>query len=113
MATTKRAHPTRRIAIGELAVYQVAQHDSREGKATLRSHKLNLRELPELTAKELVDIRNELQMSRAVFAMYLRTNTRTLENWEQGRARPNAQATALIRLVQKHPETVAYLAALS
>ncbi len=27
---------------------------------------------------------------------YLRTNVCTLENWEQGRARPNAQAVILI-----------------
>ncbi|MNU01033.1 Antitoxin igA-2 [compost metagenome] len=52
-------------------------------------------------------------MSRAVFAMYLRTNARTLENWEQGRARPNAQAVTLIRLVEKFPETVEHLAALA
>jgi len=52
-------------------------------------------------------------MSRALFAMYLRTNTRTLENWEQGRASPNAQATALIRLVQKYPETLERLATLA
>ena len=34
-----------------------------------------------------------------VFARYLRTNPRTLENWEQGRAKPNAQAVLLIRMV--------------
>ena len=45
--------------------------------------------------------------------VYLRTNARTLENWEQGRAKPNAQATTLIRLVQKYPETVVHLAALA
>ena len=33
----------------------------------------------------------------------LRTNVRTLENWEQGRAKPNAQAALLINLVKpKH-----------
>ncbi|WP_413469034.1 helix-turn-helix domain-containing protein, partial [Pseudomonas sp. K5] len=36
----------------------------------------------------------------------------TLENWEQGRARPNAQAATLIRLVQAYPQTVQHLAAL-
>jgi putative transcriptional regulator len=35
---------------------------------------------------------------------------RTLENWEQGRARPNAQAALLIRLVRKYPDTVRRLA---
>ena len=52
-----------------------------------------------------------LNLSRAVFAGYLRTNPRTLENWEQGRAKPNAQAALLIRLVEKFPDTVQRLAA--
>lgn len=50
-------------------------------------------------------------LSRPVFASYLRTNPRTLENWEQGRAKPNAQAALLIRLVEKFPDTVQRLAA--
>lgn len=45
--------------------------------------------------------------------MYLRTNTRTLENWEQGRATPNAQATTLMRLVERYPDTVERLASLA
>jgi len=49
-------------------------------------------------------------LSRPVFARYLRTNSRTLENWEQGRAKPNAQAALLIRLVEKYPDTVERLA---
>lgn len=40
-----------------------------------------------------------------MFARYLCTNPRTLENWEQGRARPNAQAALLIRLVERYPDT--------
>ncbi|WP_095163109.1 DNA-binding transcriptional regulator [Pseudomonas sp. Irchel 3F5] len=85
----------------------------RQSKLTLRSHKVQLAELMEVSAEELVAIRERLNMSRAVFAMYLRTNARTLENWEQGRARPNAQAMTLIRLVEKFPETVEHLAALA
>ena len=49
-------------------------------------------------------------MSRALFAVYLRTNVRTLENWEQGRAKPNAQAALLINLVKLFPDTVERLA---
>jgi putative transcriptional regulator len=33
-----------------------------------------------------------------------------LENWEQGRAKPNAQAALLINLVKHYPDTVARLA---
>jgi putative transcriptional regulator len=86
---------------------------ARVGKVTLRSHKVEMNKLPAITARELVEIREHLHLSRPVFAMYLRTNVRTLENWEQGRAKPNAQATTLIRLVQKYPETVGHLAALA
>jgi len=57
-------------------------------------------------------VRERLNLSRGVFAAYLRTNVRTLENWEQGRARPNAQAALLIHLVKPYPDTVQRLAAL-
>jgi putative transcriptional regulator len=33
-----------------------------------------------------------------------------LENWEQGRAKPNAQAALLINLVKRHADTVERLA---
>lgn len=66
--------------------------------------------VPEVTADELVTLRERLKLSRPVFAGYLRTNPRTLENWEQGRAKPNAQAALLIRLVEKFPDTVDRLA---
>ena len=79
----------------------------REGKITLRKRK----PAAAVTAKELVSIRESLKLSRAVFARYLRANERTLENWEQGRAKPNAQAALLIRLVERYPDTVKRLAA--
>jgi len=47
-----------------------------------------------------------------VFARRLRVSTRTLENWEQGRARPNAQAAALILMVRKFPDTLEKLSEL-
>jgi putative transcriptional regulator len=84
----------------------------RVGKITLRHHVVEARPVPELSAADLVDLRKRLNLSRAVFARYLRTNERTLENWEQGRARPNAQAALLIKLVERYPDTVGRLAAI-
>ena len=83
----------------------------RIGKVTLRSIEVEARPVPELTAHELKSIREKHNLSRAVFAHYLRTNPRTLENWEQGRAKPNAQAALLIHLVDRFPDTVKRLAA--
>ena len=79
--------------------------------STLRTHEVELKPAPDVTAEELLALRERLHLSRQVFARYLRTNPRTLENWEQGRAKPNAQAALLIRLVEKFPDTVERLAA--
>jgi len=84
---------------------------AREGKLTLRTHAIKRKPAAAVTAKELVSIRQRLNLSRAVFARYLRANERTLENWEQGRAKPNAQAALLIRLVARYPDTVERLGA--
>ena len=67
---------------------------------------------PRVTPRELIKLRKQLNLSRGVFAVYLRTNVRTLENWEQGRAKPNAQAVLLINLVKLYPDTVQRLASL-
>lgn len=88
-----------------------ALSSAREGKQTLRTHKLEVNPAPDVTAEEVLALRQRLRLSRQVFAHYLRTNPRTLENWEQGRAKPNAQAALLIRLVEKFPDTVERLAA--
>jgi len=66
--------------------------------------------VPEIGAAELTKVREDMKLSRGLFARYLRINVRTLENWEQGRAKPNAQAALLIRLVQRYPDTVRRLA---
>jgi putative transcriptional regulator len=84
--------------------------DERAGKRTLRTHVVKPKPVPEISAVELTKVRENMKLSRSLFARYLRTNVRTLENWEQGRARPNAQAALLIRLVQRYPDTVRRLA---
>lgn len=84
--------------------------EQRVGKRTLRTHAVKMKPAPKITARELARLRQELNLSRGLFAGYLRTNVRTLENWEQGRAKPNAQAALLIRMVQRFPDTVRRLA---
>jgi putative transcriptional regulator len=80
--------------------------ENRAGKRTLRTHAVKMNPLPTVTPAEVSRLRERMNLSRAVFARYLRTNVRTLENWEQGRAEPNAQAALLIRKVQRYPDTV-------
>ena len=101
----------KRDLFAELTEGMTALAESREGKRTLRTHAVEFKPAPTVTPKELIRVRESLNMSRALFAVYLRTNVRTLENWEQGRAKPNAQAALLINLVKLFPDTVERLAA--
>ena len=101
----------KRNLFAEIAEGFEALADERAGKRTLRTHEVDMKPAPNVTAHELLALRERLHLSRPVFARYLRTNPRTLENWEQGRARPNAQAALLIRLVERYPDTVERLAA--
>jgi putative transcriptional regulator len=108
--TAKRA--TRRDLFDELSEGITALAETRQGKRTLRTHAIDYKPAPKVTPKELIRLRERLKLSRALFAVYLRTNVRTLENWEQGRARPNAQAALLINLVKQYPDTIDRLATL-
>lgn len=94
----------------ELAEGFEALTDARLSKRTLRTHEVIVKPVPQVTSVDLLALRERLHLSRPVFAGYLRTNPRTLENWEQGRAKPNAQATLLIKLVEQYPDTVDRLA---
>ena len=102
----------KRNLFAEIAEGFDALAEERAGKRTLRTYEVELKPAPEVSAGELLALRERLHLSRPVFASYLRTNPRTLENWEQGRARPNAQAALLIRLVERFPDTVERLAAI-
>jgi putative transcriptional regulator len=108
--TPKRA--VRRDLFAELSEGVAALAEARQGKRTLRTHALEYKPAPKVTPKELIHLRKSLKLSRALFAVYLRTNVRTLENWEQGRARPNAQAALLIHLVRQYPDTIERLASI-
>jgi putative transcriptional regulator len=103
----------KRDIFGEIMEGVSAMKKHREGKITLRNCKVDVTALPKVDSKLLRDTRRKLRCSRAVFARKLRINERTLEKWEQGRAKPNPQAAALVLLVRKYPDTLARLDALA
>lgn len=86
-----------------------AMKSHREGKTTLRSYKVNASPLPKVDSKFIRETREKFRFSRAVFARRLHINERTLEKWEQGRAKPNPQAAALMLLVRNYPDTLTRL----
>lgn len=97
---------SKRNVFSELREGVAAMKSHREGKLTLRNYKVVPTPLPKLDSKLIRDTRRRLHCSRAVFARKLRINERTLEKWEQGRAKPNPQAAALILLVRRYPDTL-------
>lgn len=76
------------------------------GKITLKNYKVEPAPKPEITPEIIRETRELLHLSRAVFANELHISPRTLEKWEQGRAKPNDQAATLIMLVRKFPDTL-------
>jgi len=97
---------TKRNISRELVDGVAAMKGHREGKLTLRNYKVEPAPLPAVDSKLIRNTRKRLRCSRAVFARKLRINERTLEKWEQGRAKPNPQAAALVLLVRRYPDTL-------
>jgi len=80
--------------------------DHKAGKITLRTYKADKKPRPTISPKLILDTREKLHLSRAVFALKLRVPVRTLEKWEQGETVPNTQAATLILMVRKYPDTL-------
>lgn len=96
----------KRDVFGELMEGVRAMKGHREGKLTLRTYQVRPKPLPKVGPKLIRETREHLRCSRAVFARKLHINERTLEKWEQGRAKPNPQAAALVLLVRRYPDTL-------
>jgi putative transcriptional regulator len=94
----------KRNLFGELMDGVAGMQAQRDGKITLRSYKVEARTLPNFKPKMIKQVRQQFHCSRSVFARKLFTNERTLEKWEQGRTKPNAQAVALLLLAAKFPD---------
>ena len=52
-------------------------------------------------------IRSRLKKSQSEFALMIGVSVATLQNWEQGRRRPEGPARALLRLAEQNPRAVA------
>jgi len=92
---------TKRAIFDELMEGFDALEQARAGKLTLRTTEVEHRPPPTMTAAMVRQIREKLHMSQPVFARKLRTEQRTIKNWEQGIAKPNAQAAILLRLIDR------------
>ena len=60
----------------------------------------------EIDAPEIKMVRKSLSVSQSEFAMMIGVSVRTLQNWEQGRRKPEGPAKALLRVASKNPKAV-------
>jgi len=49
-------------------------------------------------------IRKRLQLSQSTFAGLMGVSLRTIQDWEQGRRKPQGPAKSLLRIAEQHPE---------
>ena len=81
-------------------------------KITLCTTVLEKSEPIVLSPSEVKSILEKLNLSQAVFAHKLHTSVRTYQGWEQGKTKPNPQATLLLRMVDKSPQLLEQMAQL-
>ena len=55
---------------------------------------------------DIKGIRQKLKKSQSEFAMMIGVSISTLQNWEQGRRRPDGPARALLKIAAEKPEAV-------
>lgn len=60
----------------------------------------------EVDAPEIKTVRDSLHVSQSEFALMIGVSVRTLQNWEQGRRKPEGPAKALLRVASRNPKAV-------
>ncbi len=60
----------------------------------------------DLKPMDIKTIRTRLKLSQSQFALMIGVSLATLQNWEQGRRRPEGPAQALLRVAASNPKAV-------
>ena len=60
----------------------------------------------EFNPMDIKSIRNKLHKSQSEFALMIGVSLATLQNWEQGRRKPDGPARALLKVASENPEAV-------
>lgn len=78
-----------------------------DGIREIKAHKAGKKELKSYELKEPSSpqiIREKLKLSQSAFASLMGVSTRTIQDWEQGRRKPQGPARSLLRVAEQHPE---------
>lgn len=72
----------------------------------IRRGQLKPGRVTEFRPEDVRAIRGKLEKSQEEFALMIGVSVATLQNWEQGRRRPEGPARALLRVAAKNPQAV-------
>ena len=75
----------------------------REMGVHLRGDEVKGARVTEIPDPDVREVRQMANVSQSEFAALIGVNLRTLQNWEQKRARPTGPARALLRIVAADP----------
>lgn len=91
---------------GELmqSLNQAVQYSQGE-QISVRTTKLPTPPEP-MSKKDIIELRERLNCSQAVFAHLLNVSIKTLQAWEQGARTPSDVALKLLTIAKHHPEAL-------
>ncbi len=72
----------------------------------IRRGEMKASRVTELAPLDVKSIRQRLRKSQSEFARMIGVSVSTLQNWEQGRRRPEGPAHALLRVAAENPAAV-------
>jgi len=62
----------------------------------------------EISAKDIQEIRNKLNLSQSVFAKVLNVSLSSVRQWEQGKRIPSGSTKILLELLKENPNLLNY-----
>lgn len=80
--------------------------ESLEEAKKIRNGKLKPSRVFNYKPVDVKKIRAKLHVSQSQFALMIGVSKATLQNWEQGRRKPEGPAKALLTVVEKNPKAV-------
>jgi putative transcriptional regulator len=72
----------------------------------IRRGQLRASRVTNITATDVRSIRHKLGKSQSEFALMIGVSVATLQNWEQGRRKPEGPAQALLKIAAENPVAV-------
>lgn len=75
-----------------------------KGNLTAKKTTITVEPLPEISAEDIKNIRNEIGLTQSMFAAVIGVSVKTVEAWEAGTNRPIGPARRMISLIQFNPD---------